>query len=104
MVEIIGVPSLRLPQALEAAVYYVVAESLTNAAKYAGASEAGVEMSTASHAVVVENRDNGSGGASLAGGSGIRGRADRIEALGGQFELRSPAGVGTVIRASLPLG
>ncbi|MDX6620314.1 MAG: hypothetical protein QOK36_2700, partial [Gaiellales bacterium] len=76
LVEIIGVPSLRLPQALEAAVYYVVAESLTNAAKYAEASEARVEMSTTSQLVLVEIRDNGTGGASLAGGSGIRGLAD----------------------------
>ena len=62
-VEIVGVPSLRLPQALEAAIYYVVAESLTNAAKHAGASEARVEMSTTGDAVVVEIRDNGGGGA-----------------------------------------
>ena len=103
-VEIIGVPALRLPQALEAAVYYVVAESLTNAAKHAGASEARVEMSTTSTAVVVEIRDNGSGGASFAGGSGMRGLADRIEALAGHFELHSPADVGTVVRATLPLG
>jgi signal transduction histidine kinase len=102
-VEITGVPVLRLPEAVEAAVYYVVAESLTNAAKYADASEARVELSRTNETVVVEIRDNGSGGASLSGGSGIRGLVDRIEALGGQVELESPAGAGTVIRAKLPL-
>jgi len=85
-------------------VYYVVAESLTNAAKHSGASEACVELSTTSQALVVEIRDNGSGGASLGGGSGMRGLADRIEALGGQFEVQSPPGAGTVVRARLPLG
>ena len=89
-VEITGVPALRLPEAVEAAVYYVVAESLTNAAKHADASEARVELSRTNETVVVEIRDNGSGGASLSGGSGIRGLADRIEALGGQFRSRAP--------------
>jgi signal transduction histidine kinase len=102
-VEIAGVSALRLPEATEAAVYYVVAESLTNAAKYADASEARIELSTTNETVVVEIRDNGRGGASLSGGSGIRGLADRIEALGGHLELASPAGAGTVIRAELPL-
>ena len=102
-VEIAGVPSLRLTEAVEAAVYYVVAESLTNAAKHAGASEASVEMSATDETVVVEIRDNGSGGANLIDGSGIQGLADRIEALGGQLELHSPAKAGTVIRAELPL-
>jgi signal transduction histidine kinase len=102
-VEITGIPELRLPEAVEAAVYYVVAESLTNAAKYADASEARVELSRKDATVVVEIRDNGRGGASLSGGSGIRGLADRIEALGGQFAVNSPAGAGTVIRGALPL-
>ena len=102
-VEIAGVPSLRLTAAVEAAVYYVVAESLTNAAKHARASGASVEMSMTDETVVVEIRDDGSGGATLTDGSGIRGLADRVEALGGRFELRSPAGAGTVVRAELPL-
>jgi signal transduction histidine kinase len=102
-VKVVGVPSVRLTESVEAAVYYVVAEGLTNAAKHAGASEAQIELSTTDETVVVEIRDNGSGGANLASGSGIRGLADRIEALGGQFELRSPALAGTVVRAELPL-
>jgi signal transduction histidine kinase len=102
-VKIVGVPSRRLTESVEAAVYYVVAESLTNAAKHAGASEAEVELSTTHAGVVVEIRDNGSGDATMDDGSGIRGLADRIEALGGRFELRSPARAGTVVRAELPL-
>jgi signal transduction histidine kinase len=102
-VEIDGVPHDRLPAVIEAAIYYVVAETLTNAAKHAGASEAQVELSTTGDNVTVEIRDNGGGGARLADGSGIRGLADRVEALGGRFELQSPIGAGTVVRAELPL-
>jgi signal transduction histidine kinase len=88
---------------VEAAIYYVVAESLTNAAKHANATEARVEISTTNAEVVVEISDNGSGGASMNGGSGLRGLADRIEALGGQIDVRSPSGGGTVVRATLPV-
>jgi signal transduction histidine kinase len=102
-VEICSVPTLRPSDAIEAAVYFVVAESLTNAAKHAAASEARVELSTTSESVLVEISDNGSGGATLTAGSGIRGLADRVEALGGTFELQSSAGTGTVVRAKLPL-
>jgi signal transduction histidine kinase len=103
-VEIVGVPPLRLAEGVEAAVYYVVAESLTNAAKHADASEGCVQISATEEEVTVEIRDNGSGGASMARGSGLRGLADRIEALGGQLELQSPSGGGTIVRATLPLG
>ncbi len=103
-VEVVGVPPARLAEGVEAAVYYVVAESLTNAAKHADASEARVEISASDEEVVVEIRDDGNGGASLAGGSGLRGLADRIEALGGQLDLESAPGDGTVVRAMLRLG
>ena len=102
-VEIIGVPPQRLDEGVEAAVYYLVAESLTNAAKHAEASEARVEIEATDAEVVVAIRDNGSGGAGMSRGSGLRGLADRIEALGGRFELESPSGGGTVVRAMLPL-
>src|SRR5437764_5741436 len=91
-VELVGVPRLRLDEGVEAAVYYVVAESLTNAAKHAAVSEARVEISTTNEDVVVEISDNGSGGASMDRGSGLRGLADRIEAVGGQLELKRPSG------------
>src|SRR5882724_6956587 len=103
-VEISGVPPLRLDEGVEAAVYYVVAESLTNAAKHADASEGWVEISTTNEEVVVEISDNGSGGASMDRRSGLRGLVDRIEALGGDLDLKSPSGGGTVVRATLPLG
>ena len=102
-VEIVGIPPLRLDEGVEAAVYYLVAESLTNAAKHADASEGRVEISTTNAEVFIEIRDNGSGGARMERGSGLHGLADRIEALGGQFELKSPSGGGTVVRATLPL-
>jgi signal transduction histidine kinase len=102
-VEINGVPHERLPAGVEAAIYYVVAETLTNAAKHAGASRADVELSTTGNTVTVEIRDNGTGGANVADGSGIRGLADRVEALGGRLELQSPVRAGTVVKAQLPL-
>ena len=102
-VEVVGAPSPRLDEGVEAAVYYVVAESLTNAVKHADASEARVEIATTDAEISVAIRDNGTGGASMDGGSGLRGLADRVEALGGQLGLESPTGSGTVVRATIPL-
>src|SRR4051794_16827617 len=102
-VEIAGAPSLRLDGGVEAAVYYVVSESLANAAKHADASTARIEISTTSDEVSVEISDDGRGGASMDGGSGLRGLADRVEALGGRLDLRTPSAGGTVVRATLPL-
>lgn len=102
-VEIVGVPPRRLEEGVEAAVYYVVAESLTNAAKHAAASEARIEISTTKEGVVVAICDNGCGGATIERGSGLRGLADRVEALGGQLDVKSPPGGGTAVRATLPL-
>jgi signal transduction histidine kinase len=102
-VEIARIPSLQLTEAVEAAIYYVVAESLTNAAKHADASEALIELASTNETVVVEIRDNGRGGANMTSGTGLRGLADRIEAHGGKLALHSPARQGTTIRAELPL-
>lgn len=102
-VKVTGVPARRLPEPVEAAIYYVVAESLTNAAKHSGATGGRVELSTTPETVVAEIRDNGRGGANLSAGTGLRGLADRIEALGGRITLKSPPGGGTVVRATLPL-
>lgn len=101
-VKIGGIPTVRPSPAVEAAIYYVVAESLTNAAKHANATDARVAISTTDGSITVEIRDNGTGGATLSGGSGLRGLADRIEALNGTIEVQSPAGAGTLIRAKLP--
>jgi PAS domain S-box-containing protein len=93
----------RLPAAVEAASYYVVAEALTNVAKYAGASGASVQITREDGRVVIQVADDGAGGADPAHGSGLRGLADRIAALDGTLAVESPAGKGTVIRAEIPL-
>jgi PAS domain S-box-containing protein len=92
----------RLPEPVEVATYYVVAEALTNVAKYARASAARVSVERADGELLVTVADDGIGGADGTAGSGLRGLADRVEALGGRLELRSPAGSGTTLRARLP--
>ena len=102
-VEIEGLPSERLPQAVEAAAYYVVAETITNAAKYANASQVTVRVSPSNGNAVVWIADDGVGGADPARGSGLNGLVDRVEALGGRLEVDSPPGGGTSIKAEIPL-
>ena len=92
----------RLPEPVEAAAYYVVAEALTNAAKYANASEVRVEVSRDNGSTYIEVTDDGVGGAAERGGSGLRGLCDRVEALGGRLALASPTGVGTTLLAEIP--
>jgi PAS domain S-box-containing protein len=92
----------RLPPPVEAAAYYVVAEALTNVAKYAQASGARVQVLRSGERACVEVRDDGVGGAQQTG-SGLRGLADRVEALGGGLLLRSAAGEGTTLLAEIPL-
>jgi signal transduction histidine kinase len=92
----------RLPAQVETAAYFVVAESLTNVARYSGAERAEVSVARANGAVVVEVRDDGRGGADPASGSGLRGLADRVSALDGRLEVDSPAGAGTTVRARIP--
>ena len=92
----------RLPRAVEAAAYYIVAEALTNTSKYARASRVRVHVSRANGAALVDVSDDGLGGADPPKGSGLRGLADRIEALGGTLEVHSPPGAGTTLRARMP--
>ncbi len=95
--------SERLPAAVEAAGYYVVAEALTNVAKYAQASVVGVRVARENGRARIEVSDDGVGGArSGGGGSGLRGLADRVEALGGRLVVDSPPGAGTTLRAEIP--
>jgi PAS domain S-box-containing protein len=94
----------RLPGPVEAAAYYVVAEALTNVAKYAQASAVQVRADRQNGRVVVEVADDGIGGADPSLGSGLRGLADRIEALDGQLQVESESGEGTTVRAVIPLG
>jgi signal transduction histidine kinase len=92
----------RLPEATEAAAYYAVAEALTNVAKYADAGRVDVRIARSASGITVDVEDDGVGGATLTGGSGLQGLADRVEALGGSFEIHSPRGGGTRLHASLP--
>ncbi|HEY0361663.1 MAG TPA: GAF domain-containing protein [Solirubrobacteraceae bacterium] len=93
----------RLPETVEAAAYFVVCEALTNVAKYANASAARVRVERSDGHATVEVVDDGVGGADERGGSGLRGLADRVEALGGRLVVTSPVGEGTAVRARLPV-
>ena len=93
----------RLPERVEVAVYYVVSEALTNAAKHAHASVVNVEVETVEGALRLLVRDDGVGGADPARGSGLVGLKDRVEAVGGTLAVQSPAGAGTALRVELPL-
>jgi signal transduction histidine kinase len=101
-VEVVAVPGDRLPAAVEAAAYYIIAEAITNVAKYAEASHVAVSVSRFDAGTLVEVSDDGIGGADPGAGSGLRGIADRVEALNGHFAVTSPPGMGTTIRAEIP--
>jgi len=101
-VELVETPTERLPPLVEIASYYVIAESLTNATKYAHASAAQVRVNRHDGSVTVEVTDDGIGGADPARGSGLRGLADRVAALDGKLEVDSNVGHGTTIRARIP--
>ena len=92
-----------LPPAVEAAASYVVAESLANVAKYAEASRVSVRIGRDDGHALVEVEDDGRGGADPGVGTGLRGLADRVEALDGVLAVDSPPGGGTVVRAELPV-
>jgi signal transduction histidine kinase len=92
----------RLPKPVELAAYFVAAEALTNVAKYAHATAATVCVSSNGHDAVIEIADDGVGGADDGRGSGLRGLADRVEALDGNLRVSSPEGAGTVVTAELP--
>jgi signal transduction histidine kinase len=92
----------RLPEPVELAAYFVACEALTNGAKYAGASAATVRVWSTGPAAFIEVADDGIGGADDALGSGLRGLADRVEALDGNLRVVSPMGAGTTVTAELP--
>jgi signal transduction histidine kinase len=97
-----GLP--RLPEPLEVAAYYVVSESLTNAAKHAQARRVSVQVEVTGDMLIAEITDDGVGGADSERGTGLRGVADRVEALDGRLRIWSAAGSGTRVRAELPCG
>ena len=95
----LSVTTERFPSAIEAAAYFVVAEGLTNVARYSEASNAALSISNVDGRLVVEVEDDGKGGADASRGSGLRGLADRVEVLNGSISLESPEGAGTRLRA-----
>ena len=102
-VEITGVPDEPLPQPVEAAVYFVTAEALTNIAKYARAEGAAVNLAIDDGSVLLQITDDGVGGADTTGGTGLSGLCDRVEALDGTIDIESPPGGGTAVRVQIPL-
>jgi signal transduction histidine kinase len=103
-VEVASMPRERLPAPVEAAAYFVVAEALTNVARYSEASRAEVRVARDDGHVTVEVADDGVGGADPDGGSGLRGLADRVAALDGRLDVTSASGSGTTVRAVIPCG
>ncbi len=101
-VELLQTPPDRLPPSVESAVYFVVAEALTNAARYSRAQTVTVGVVRDNGHVDVEVSDDGVGGADADQGSGLRGLQDRVAALDGRLELTSPQGSGTILRATIP--
>jgi signal transduction histidine kinase len=102
-VELGPLPSERLPAAVEATAYFVAAEALTNATKHARCERVEIGVRVEDGWAVVEVRDDGVGGADLSGGSGLRGLADRVSALGGKLGIQSPTCGGTAITARIAL-
>jgi PAS domain S-box-containing protein len=101
-VEITAMPVERLPPPVEIAAYYIIAEAITNVAKYAAASHITLTVEQVNDCTRVEVTDDGVGGADPAAGSGLKGIADRVEALNGHLRVTSPAGGGTTVRAEIP--
>ena len=92
-----------MPEKVEVAAYYVVAEALTNAVKYSNATEVHVGVEFFDGCLQVTIRDDGIGGAAVGSGFGLIGLRDRVEVLGGQFNFVSPEGQGTTLVATVPL-
>jgi signal transduction histidine kinase len=94
---------IRLPDSVERASYFVVAESLANVAKHASATRCEVRLLADEQGIVIETWDDGAGGASVVPAGGLAGRAGRVEALDGRLEVESPAGGPTIVRARVPV-
>ena len=103
-VEIDDVPDKRLPEPIEAAAYYLIAEAITNVAKHAHASHVAVSVRRDNGRVLVQVADDGVGGADPDAGSGLHGLTDRVEALHGHLRVDSPPGGGTRLEARIPVG
>ena len=91
-----------VPPEVEATAYFIVSEALANVAKHSEASDARIDIVVAGGSLTIDVVDDGIGGAALNGGSGLQGLADRVEAIGGRFEVRSASGAGSVVHAEIP--
>jgi signal transduction histidine kinase len=100
----VAAPPARFPPTVEAAAYFVCAESLTNIVKHAEASRVHIGITAEDGWLTVVVADDGIGGADPSRSSGLRGLADRVEALGGSLAVKSPRGGGTRVTAELPCG
>ena len=98
----LAAPGERLPGVVETAVYFVCPEALANVAKHAGAGRVDIQVRVDRDMVTVVIADDGRGGADPSSGSGLKGVADRVEALSGRFLVQSPAGEGTRLLAEIP--
>jgi signal transduction histidine kinase len=99
----VSAPDARLPEEIATAVYFVCSEALANVVKYAGATRVDISVTRAEARLLVGVADDGAGGADPRAGTGLRGLADRLEALGGTLQVESPPGRGTRLSAELPL-
>jgi signal transduction histidine kinase len=102
-VRIHGATDERLDEAVEACAYFVAAESITNAVRYADASSIDIRLRRLPRGLRIEIEDDGRGGADPAAGTGLRGLADRVEALSGRFTVGEGAAGGTVVSVELPV-
>jgi len=93
----------RLPEAQEAALYFVAAEALTNVVKHGEARSAAITVRSAGGWAEITVADDGVGGATITPGSGLRGLADRLDALRGRIAVESTPGAGTIVRARVPI-
>jgi signal transduction histidine kinase len=98
----IEIPDESLPDEVEATIYYIVSEALTNVARHAEAGQARVTVARDAGLVRCEVADDGRGGADMSRGTGILGLRDRAEAAGGTLRVVSAPGSGTVVAATLP--
>jgi signal transduction histidine kinase len=102
--EVRSVPERRFSPEVEATAYFFVSEALANVAKHAQAPSVWVAAEDGGERLTIEVGDDGVGGAAMNRGSGLRGLADRVEAVGGRIDVLSDPGAGTTLRAEIPCG
>ena len=102
-VKVLETPEARFPPPVEASVYFVVSEALTNVAKHSGATAATVRIGDGEGRLTVEVRDDGCGGADIRKGTGLSGLADRVAALDGELTVTSVPAAGTTVHVQIPL-